>query len=1014
MTVLHSGCVLVWLVVHGAAAALEPAELLSRIRGSSLVPAEAVALRNVELELGPAIFEMQRGILFPAAPVAGRTVELVFIGQARFRLEAPDEIEAGQLELFTGERALEVPVEEAVLVLANEGAVAELLRGPPPHEVRPELKARAEEIHRRWLDRAERRRAGVESAIFKLLVGDEAFQQYFALWCHSFELGDFVYQLDPEEQEQITLASFRPIDLTGWERLRLKHHIRVQQRKGRWLDVRLENLGAWDVWMSRSWSPNRGPALPGTVGFEPEHYELDVTLKRRHLLLEGQARLHLKAETAGRRVLRLELMPDLRISRVADAEGRELYYFRSGDETAVLLPEPTTVGDTLVLDVTYAGPALEWTADRTYDLQDTSYWYPRCGTVDRATYDVTLRWPKKYDVVASGRLVDRGREGRFIHERRRLDVPSIAFSFAVGNFVVERRQVGDTALTVAFSRRGNVRPSPELRSGIVEAVSSSFEFFEDVFGDYPLDELTVVTVPREFSQSYMGFITLADSLVQFPDPTASSAAWQRDTTIAHELAHQWWGNTVGWWSYRDQWLSEGMANYSALLFDSRRTGGRGNNLAIMSSGWRNSLSRTTMEGRTIESLGPIVLGNRLNSSRARNGYRTIVYRKGAVVLAMLARAVGEEQFLQMLRSLADVAAHRVLTTEAFLKALERMSGLELQGFARQFIYGTGIPEVYYGYDLEHGEDGGWTVQGEASLLFTPHYRHQVVRRDDGGWDVARQRGPKPELGPTTLMVPYLVTLDEDPANAVGARSDARGGSRQSGQLFLQGRRDDFEIDTVERPVDLRLDPQGEILAWFYSAEHHPKRFLRYQAEDLVAAGEGDAAEARFLEALSLPGESSARDPLSPAPDLPGAQGSVQDLKIRLALVRLYTEQGREAEALAALDEIDRELETSNQTMFRMQRDALRSRMEIRQGRYGAAYRRLKKTLKLASPRDDRTSWRNVWWQYRLNTERTAVTESFSLLAIAAHETGNEEVFLWALREARNRGVDVGLLETLDG
>ncbi len=70
MTVLRSGCVLAWLVAHGAVAALEPAELLSRIRGSSLVPAEAVALRNVEFEMGPAIFEVQRGIMFPAAPVA--------------------------------------------------------------------------------------------------------------------------------------------------------------------------------------------------------------------------------------------------------------------------------------------------------------------------------------------------------------------------------------------------------------------------------------------------------------------------------------------------------------------------------------------------------------------------------------------------------------------------------------------------------------------------------------------------------------------------------------------------------------------------------------------------------------------------------------------------------------------------------------------------------------------------------------------------------------------------------
>jgi hypothetical protein len=115
--------------------------------------------------------------------------------------------------------------------------------------------------------------------------------------------------------------------------------------------------------------------------------------------------------------------------------------------------------------------------------------------------------------------------------------------------------------------------------------------------------------------------------------------------------------------------------------------------------------------------------------------------------------------------------------------------------------------------------------------------------------------------------------------------------------------------------------------------------------------------------------------------------------------------------LHALDQIDRELEASNDDTFRMQREALRSRLEIRQGRYDAAYRRLKRTLKLATPRRDRTSWRDTWWRLRLNTERNAVTEAFSLLAVAARETGSEEVLGWALREARNRGVDVRLLET---
>jgi hypothetical protein len=1001
---------LLLLAAGPAAVALEPVELLSRIRSPTLAPDGAVSLRNVELDMGPAIFEVQRGILFPGEPIAGRTVELVFIGQARFHLDAPDPIEAGQLELFTGERSLEAPVEEAVLVLANQEAVAELLRRPPPREIRGELLERAEGIHRRWLDRAERRGAGIESAIFKLLVGDQAFQQYFALWCHSFELGDFVYQLDPEEQEQVTLASFRPLELTNWERMRLRHELRVQQRKGRWLDLRVQDLGSWDVWLSTAWKPSMGPPLPGNVGFESEHYELDVKLERRSLELRGRARLSLTAESDGRRIVRLELMRDLAVSDVEDGRGRDLFFFRSGDEIAVLLPEPSTAGERLTLDVTYGGRALEWVRGKTHNLKDTSLWYPHCGTVDRATYDVTLRWPKKYDVVASGRLEESGREGRYLWERRRLDLPGIAFSFAVGSFIVEHERSGDTDITLAFGRETRARNEPQLRAQMLETVSNALAFYESAFGEYPLDEITLVTVPRDFSQSYPGFVTLADSMVKYPNPLGASATWTRNTTIAHELAHQWWGNKVGWWSYRDQWLSEGMANYSALLYDSKVTG-EDDRLAVMSAGWRNSLSKTTIEGRTIESLGPIVLGSRLNSTRARNGYRTIVYRKGAVVLAMLARAVGEDQFLQMLRSLADAAQHRVVTTEMFIKALERMSGRDLEGFSRQYVYGTGIPEVYYGYDLQPIESGGWAVQGEARLLFTPHYRYDIVHAESG-WDVLRRQWPQSDAGPTTMMVPYQVTLEGEPVRSATRRGRPTR-PRQTGQVVLEGRRDGFRIETDRRPVDVRLDPRGELLAWFYSAQGHPKRFLHYEAEDLAAAGELAAAESRYLEALASPAEAATRDPLASGSDGEGIQGRVQDVKIRLALTRVYLDQGRLDEAEQALDAIDGELETWDRMMFRMQRDALRSRLEILNGDFEPAYKRLKKTLRLASPRRVRVPWRNLMLQLQLNTERAAVTEAYSLLAIAAHETGNRNVFRWALSEARDRRVDVSALEPFE-
>ena len=95
----------------------------------------------------------------------------------------------------------------------------------------------------------------------------------------------------------------------------------------RWASLNML-LGSWDIWLSTQWSPAEGSPPPGNVGFETEHYELDVTIARRKLLLQGNARLHMRAEDTGRRVVRLELARDLRVSAIHDDQQQELYFFR--------------------------------------------------------------------------------------------------------------------------------------------------------------------------------------------------------------------------------------------------------------------------------------------------------------------------------------------------------------------------------------------------------------------------------------------------------------------------------------------------------------------------------------------------------------------------------------------------------------------------------------------------------------------------------------------------------------
>jgi tetratricopeptide (TPR) repeat protein len=990
-------CTILALFIFASTLAAEPAELVRLIRTPQLEPDRAVSLRNVELEIGIAVMEIERGVLIPTAPIDGRTLELVFIGQARFRCDPGDDVEAGQMELFTGQRALDAAVEEAVLVLAGEETVSTLLERPAPHRLRPELITRAEKLLQDWLEKTARRSSGIELALFKSLVGDAAFSNYFAVWCRSHEVGDFVYQLDTEDVEHLTVASFVPLDVQGWERRRLKRHIRIQQRKGRWLGVDVEDLGAWDVWLSKPWTPASGRSFPGNVGFETEHYTIDATIRRHSLILEGEATLDITAQAGGRRVVSLELFRDLQVQRVTDGDGEPLFHMRSGRELAVLLPSPSVAGEKLTLKVSYGGRVLKWVGRGTYDLEDTSNWYPHCGTIDRASYDVTLQWPAKYELISGGRLVEEGRRGRYRWERRLLELPSIAASFVLGDFLVERRQCGHIELTMAFDRGTPIRLTERIRTRALDTVEAALGFFEEVFGPYPLDHLAIAILPRDYSQSYLGFITLTDSVVRLDPPRTQTAwDWFRNTTIAHETAHQWWGNLLGWWSYRDQWLSEAMANYSAMIFYREQEGEKAASLSDLSAGWLKSLSRTTMDGRTIESLGPIVLGARLNSSVANNGYGAIVYRKGAMVLAMLARTMGEERFLAMLRSLVEAAAHRVISTEDFLGAIERMSGEQLDGFARQFIYGTGIPHIYYEYDTARTSSDGWIVRGEARRFTPVTYELSIERVGRDRWDLRRKVENREEPH-SSLAVPYWL----------------KGEEVSGGSVLLSGRRSAFEISSDHEPAELVLDPLDEILARFFSSEHYPKRVRRFRANDFIKEGRHDEAEASLEEALERPAASS--DRYAPLPWLYDQETELlhENARIRLELARLFLDQGRRAEALAELDAVEESLGPSR-AVFRMARDSHRSRLEVVRGDYQPAYRRLKKTLRLAAPRRNPRSWRAVLWRAHLSSESLAMKEAYALLAVAAFETGHREDYRWALREAEERGVDMSPLKEMAG
>ncbi|HEX8339254.1 MAG TPA: M1 family aminopeptidase, partial [Pyrinomonadaceae bacterium] len=182
----------------------------------------------------------------------------------------------------------------------------------------------------------------------------------------------------------------------------------------------------------------------------------------------------------------------------------------------------------------------------------------------------------------------------------------------------------------------------------------------------------------------------------------------------HELAHQWWGHLVGWKSYRDQWMSEGFAEFSASLY-AQATGGNDEFLDF----WEEqremiTQSRPQTKDRRPYTVGPVTQGYRLNSGKTGSIARFMIYPKGAYILHMLRmmmydRKTSDERFSAMMKDFIKANYNRDVSTEDFKRAVERhmtremnvMGNGRMDWFFDSYVYGTEMPS----YRLEYAVSG---------------------------------------------------------------------------------------------------------------------------------------------------------------------------------------------------------------------------------------------------------------------------------------------------------------------
>jgi hypothetical protein len=731
----------------------EPLELLKQLNNVTLDRTQVYVIRDAHLTRGRMNMYLNRGFIAFMTPVEGEVTGAVFWGEGEVLMIPPDRAEKRNLAQFTREPILEEKIDSAYMRFTDHTA-QELRAASRPLD--PDDPEQPGPFLEEWSAAATAPNAETSVRILTDLLGDRNYP-YFYAHVDGENLGVFEMIDDERLAEPFSIGSRRKVGSQDFT----------------------------DVWCSFSaHTPRADPAASWDVTARALAYTLDVRIHPDHSL-EGRAEIQLESRSKQDRVISFALSRWLAVTEVEDDHGRNIPVIgssaeaRAHDHVEVVLPHPYPPGERFRLIFRYHGNVIADVGNGVLYVGARGSWYPNIDIGLPTQYDMTFHYPRKLVLVATGAPVEEKTSEDEVESRWRSDGIFRVAGFNLGPYTSVERRVGKTRVTVyatreaesSLEKRHDTESGPPvvlggpnktiltplqieavplapsaLLNNVAEVASQALQYYARVFGPYPYPRLAIAQIPGEFGQGWPELVYLS-TLSFLPKTQRSELGMSKEggdplgpTMIAHEIAHQWWGNLLGWQTYHDQWLSEGLADYAAALFLEQGKDGNHQFRNLLRL-YKGDLLAKTSEGATIESGGPIWLGQRLSSSLDPEGYSNIVYKKACWVLHMLRglmtdpKTGSDARFFRMLHDFVTRYQGQAVSTEDFIHHAEKYmtpeSDLEgnhkLDWFFDEWVYDTGIPAYTLKTDVRAHATGSYIVQGTITQGNVPKDFEMPVR-----------------------------------------------------------------------------------------------------------------------------------------------------------------------------------------------------------------------------------------------------------------------------------------------
>ncbi len=699
---------------------------------------EVISVHHLELKRDAAVFTFESGDISFYGEVNGKVTGAVFHGQGHLHLTPPTQQERHNLRILSHAEEFDEDFDQAVLRFTDKTAAELHQEGASKGGDSKPLIQSAIEFHNF------QRLKLFENIDLRLLedVLSTGNGGFFLAAMHGKKYPHLIFTADPDGARHVSPEEVSLMTLNDWGPT---------------------YLCAFSSGEGQTRAKGRNDSGP----YRMDREELDTTIEKSGFLT-GMATLHLIAQQDGIAVARLSLFPALRVSNVAATSGEPMDYVQEKKEEdadfGVILPHALKKGEEVSIRITYGGKdvvANEGNAN--YYPMARESWYPNAsrGFGDYAMYRMLFHVPKGLNLIATGTRVNESTDGKITTSEWKTDVPLPVVGFNLGRFTMKEGTVpgklGDNLTIDAYanttppddlanmgeSNLGNFNAPGMLPVQLSEGEAAA-QIYTNYFGQLPFAKVALTQqFACNYGQSwpmlvYLPICGFLDSTQQhFMGLHPEDMYWK--VVTAHEMAHQWWGQTVGFRSYRDQWMSEGFANTSASIF-LQATRKNNNDFREFWKQQRKLLTEKNAQGFRPIDVGPVTMGIRLATEKTGwDVYQNLVYPKGAYILHMIRMMMwqpkdADEQFMEMMRDFVSTYRLQAATTEDFKAIVEKhmTQQMDIEGthtmdwFFREYVYGTDLPVYHFESQVTNASNGGVNLHLKVVQSGVPDNFHNIV------------------------------------------------------------------------------------------------------------------------------------------------------------------------------------------------------------------------------------------------------------------------------------------------